>query len=93
MVVAGDDQHAAEAGGAGVVGVFHGIARAIDAGALAVPHGEDAVGGVAGEQRGHLRAPDRGHGEVFVEAGFEDDVFGLERLGGGEGLDVEPAEG
>ena len=43
MVVAGEHQHAAVARGAGEVGVLEHVAAAVDARALAVPHGEHAV--------------------------------------------------
>ena len=52
--------------------------RAVDAGALAVPQGEDAVILGAGEEVDLLAAPDRGRGEVLVEAGLEMDVMALE---------------
>ncbi len=82
MVVAGDDQHAAEFGRAGGVGVTEDVAAAVDARPLAVPHAEHAVVLGAGEQPDLLAAPDGGGGEVFVDAGLEGDVvFGEMGLG------------
>jgi hypothetical protein len=78
VVVAGEHQHAAVLRGAGGVGVLEHIAAAIDARALAVPHGEDAVVLRPREEVDLLRAPDRGGGEVLVDAGLELDVVALE---------------
>jgi hypothetical protein len=77
-VVAGDQQHAAVFRGAGVVGVLEDVAAAVDAGPLAVPHRKDAVEFRLREQVQLLRAPDRGGGDVLVDAGLEADVVLLE---------------
>jgi hypothetical protein len=93
VVVAGHDQHAAVAGGAGVVGVAEDVTTAVHAGALAVPVGEDAVVFGALEVGELLGAPDGGGGEFLVHAGAEDDVGFLDALAGGPHLDVHAAEG
>ena len=68
------------------------VAGPIDAGALAVPHGKHAVVLALAAQLGLLRAPDRGRGEVFVDAGLKPDVaFGQEWRGAQE-LAVEPTQ-
>ena len=79
-------------GGAGEIGVAEHVAGAVDAGALAVPHAEDAVVLALAAQLGLLRAPDRGGGQVLVDAALEADVAFLEERFGAEELAVEPAE-
>jgi hypothetical protein len=74
VVVAGHRQHPALAPGPGEIGVLERIAGAVDAGRLAVPHAADTVVEGAGEQVGLLAAPDRGGGQVLVEAFLEDDL-------------------
>ena len=74
MVVAGEREHAAIARGAGRIGVLERIDRAVDARALAVPDAEHAIDLGAREQADLLAAPDRGRGEVLVQAGHEGDV-------------------
>src|SRR5262249_5954865 len=54
------------------------IPAAIDAGALAVPHAEYAVVLALTPELGLLRAPQRGGGEILVEAGHELDVVFLQ---------------
>ena len=78
MVVAHQGEHAAVLGGAGVVGVAEHVAGAVDAGALAVPDAEHAVVLAFAPQLRLLRAPQRGGGQVLVEAGHELDVVGLQ---------------
>ena len=92
MIVAHQAEHAAMARGAGHVAVAEDVAGPVDAWALAVPEREDAVIFALAGELGLLRAPDRGGGEVLVEAGLEDDIGGLELLGGPLKLLVEPAE-
>ncbi len=92
MVVAGDEQHAAVHRAAGMVAVLEDVAAAVNAGALAVPHGEDAVILRRWEKIQLLGAPDSGCGDVLVDAGLEGDVMRLEvRLGGLQGL-IEAAQ-
>ena len=92
VVVAHQRQHAAVFRGAGQIGMAENVAGAIDAGALAVPHGEDAVVFAFAAQLRLLRAPDRSGGEVFVDAALKADVaLGQERCGALE-LTVETAE-
>src|SRR4051794_13922276 len=78
MIVAGERQHAAVLRSAGGVRVLEDVAAAIDAGALAVPHREDAVVARLGKKVELLRAPDRRRGQVFVDARLEADVVTLE---------------
>ena len=78
MVVAHQGEHAAVLRGAGEIGVAEDVAGAVDARALAVPHAEHAVVLALAAQLGLLRAPDRGGGEVLVEAGLEEDVVLVE---------------
>ena len=53
-----------------MVGVAESVAGAVDAGALAVPQREHAVVLALAAQLRLLAAPDRGRGEVLVEAGW-----------------------
>ena len=92
MVVAHQGDHAAVLRGAGEIGVAEHVAGAVDARALAVPHAEHAVVFALAAQLGLLRAPDRGGGEVLVQAGLEQDVVLVERGFGPHELLVEPAE-
>ena len=92
VIVAHQRQHAAVLRGAGQIGVAEHVAGAVDAGTLAVPHGEHAVVLALAAQLGLLRAPDRGRGEVLVDAALEADVvLGQKRRGALE-LAVEAAE-
>ena len=93
MVVAGDDEDAAARGGAVGVAVLEGVAGAIDARALAVPHGEDAIDLGAGVGLDLLRAEDGGRGEVLVDGGEELDAEGGEAVRTAPELEVEGAEG
>ena len=93
MVVAHQREHAAVLGGAGVVGVAEDVARAVDAGALAVPDAEYAVVLALAPQLGLLRAPQRGGGQVLVEAGHELDVVGLQDALGAEHGGFERGDG
>ena len=78
MVVAHQRDDAAMLGCAGEIGVAEGIAGAIDAGALAVPHAEHAIELAFAAQFGLLGSPQRRSGEFFVDAGLELDVGGGE---------------
>ena len=78
MVVAHQGEHAAVLRGAGEIGVAEHVAGAVDARPLAVPHAEHAVVLALAAQFGLLRAPDRGRGEVLVQAGLEQDVVLVE---------------
>ena len=91
VVVAGERDRAALGRSAGEIGVAECVARAVDAGTLAVPDAEHAIDGRAGKAGQMLGAPDRGRGEVLVEAGAEDDVVLLERGAGAPQLDVVAA--
>ena len=75
MVVAGHDQHAAMPDGAGMVAVLQHVERAVDARPLAVPEREHAVVFGAGEQADLLAAPDRGGGQILVQARLEADML------------------
>ena len=93
MVVAHQREHAAVLRGAGEIGVAEHVAGAVDARALAVPHAEHAVVLALAAQLGLLRAPERGRGEVLVEAGLEQDVVRCRaQLLRAHELLVEPAE-
>ena len=74
VVVAHQRQHAAVLRGAGEIGVAEHVAGAVDARALAVPDAEHAVELALAAQLRLLRAPQRGRGEVLVDAGLEHDV-------------------
>ena len=92
VVVAGERDHAALGRSAGEIGVAQGVARAVDARPLAIPDAEHAIDGRAGKAVEILRAPDRGRGEVLVEAGAEDDVVLLEQRRRAPELDVVAPE-
>src|SRR4029079_17674528 len=74
VIVARDQQHAAMLGSARRVRVLEDVPATIDAGALAVPHAEDAVVLGALEDAHLLRAPYGRRGELLVDAGDEVDV-------------------
>ena len=78
MIVAHQGEHAAVARGAGKIGVAEDVAGAVDPGALAVPEPEHAVELALPAQLRLLRAPERGRGDVLVEAGLEADVVFVE---------------
>ncbi len=92
MVVAHEREHAAVLGGAGEIGVAEHVAGAVDAGTLAVPHAEHAIELALAAQLGLLRAPERGGGQLLVDAGLELDVLGCEEFAGAQHLLVEAAE-
>ena len=92
VIVAHQADHAALRIGASHVAVAEDVAGAVDARPLAVPEREDAVMLAFAAQARLLRAPDRGRGEVLVEARLEDDVRGSQRLGRSHQLLVEPPE-
>ena len=92
VVVAHQREHAAVLRGAGEIGVAEHVAGAVDARPLAVPHAEHAVVLALAAQLGLLRAPQRGGGEVLVEAGLEHDVVRREMRRGALELLVEAAE-
>ena len=76
VVVAHQREHAAMPRGAGEIGVAERVAGAVDARPLAVPHAEHAIEPAFAAQLRLLRAPERGRGEVLVDAGLEEDVVG-----------------
>jgi hypothetical protein len=80
VIVAGEHDDAAMRRGAGRIAVLQHVHRAVDARALAVPDGEHAIDGGAGEQVDLLRTPDGRGAQVLVEAGLEVDVVFLEVL-------------
>ena len=92
VVVAHQGDHAAMLRRAGHVGVTEHVAGPVDAGALAVPEGEDAVMLALAADLGLLGAPYGRGGEVLVEAGLKQDVGGLELLSGAQQLRVEAAQ-
>ena len=78
--------------GAGEIGVAEHVAGAVDARPLAVPHGEHAIVLALAAQFGLLRAPDRGRGEILVDAALEADVVLVEERRRAQELAVEAAE-
>src|SRR3546814_20179735 len=56
------------------------VARAVDARPFAVPEREDAILRRIGDARQHLRSPDRGRREIFVDARLEQPIHALEQL-------------
>ncbi len=91
VVVACEGDRAALRRGPGEVGVPQRVARAVDAGSLAVPDAEHAVDCRAGKARDMLRAPDRGRGEVLVQARAEDDIVSGEDFSRAPQFDVVAA--
>ena len=82
-VVTGNGQHPAVLVDPGRVGVTQGIAAAVDAGALAVPHADHTIDvGVLLEAE-LLAAPDRSCTEVLVDAADEADAVFHQDLGVG----------
>ena len=92
MVVAGDHQHAAMGRRAIGVAVLQRIARAVDAGALAVPEAEDALHLLVGIGLDLLRAQHGRCGEVLVDGGQELDPVRLDLLLHAPELEVDAAE-
>ena len=82
MVVAINQQHAAIWVCAGIVGVFEGIARAVDAGALAVPDAEHTIDLTARHKIELLRSPHRGCRQILVETGLEENIVLAQVRGG-----------
>ena len=80
VIVAREHEHAAVLGGACGVSVLEDVATAVHAGALAVPDGEHPVVLRVRIQVDLLGAPDRGGGEVFVDARLEFDAMLVEEL-------------
>ncbi len=75
MVVAGQRQHAAIARRARRIGMLQGVDGAIDARTLAVPDAENAIDLCAGEKPDLLAAPDRGCGQILVQARNESNIM------------------
>jgi uncharacterized protein (TIGR00369 family) len=92
VIVAERKEDAAVRGRAHPVRVLDRVPRAVDAGALAVPDREHAVDLRPGQQRDLLCAPDRGGGEVLVDARLELDLRRGEQLAGRRQLLVVAAE-
>ena len=80
VVITHQGDHAAMRRCARKVGMAEHIARAVNAGPLAVPQAEHAIELAFAAHLGLLRAPQSGGGEVFVEAGLEDDVVCVEQF-------------
>ncbi len=93
VVVAHQRQHAAVFRCAGEIGVAEDVASAVDARTLAVPHAEDAVVLALTPKLRLLGAPERGGGEVLIEAGLKLDVVLVEIALGADELLVEGAQG
>ena len=75
-----------------IVGVLEGVATAVHAGALAVPHPEDAVVRGLGEDVGQLAAEHDGRSQVLVDAGDEAHVVFLQERRVALQRLIEPAE-
>src|SRR3546814_1111789 len=56
------------------------VARAVDSRPFAVPEREDAILRRIGDARQHLRSPDRGRREIFVDARLEQHIHALEQI-------------
>ena len=92
MIVAREDHDAAQWRGACEIGVFEGIARAVDTRPLAVPETEYTVVARAVEQADLLGSPQRGRREFLVDAGLEGDPVVLEQRGLLPELEIETAQ-
>jgi hypothetical protein len=91
-VVADNRQRPAGARDADEVAVAKGVGGTVEAGRLAVPHGEHAVVLGAGELAGQLAAPGGGRAELLVEAGHVAHVVSLDELAVAGELLVEATE-
>src|SRR5919201_3800898 len=78
--------------GAGKIGVAEDIAGAVDAGSFAIPEAKYPMELALAAQLGLLRAPERGGGEVLVQAGLELDVVFVEIFARADKLLVKRAE-
>ena len=74
VVVADHHQHPAVAGASRHVPVADRVHAPVEAGALAVPQGEDAVVPAVAERGRLLGAPDGGRGEILVDGRLEVDA-------------------
>ena len=94
VVVARHRNHPAPLGGAGHVGVLEHVAAAVHARALAIPDAEHAIKLVgAGRGKAELLCTPQGSGsQLFVDAGLENDVLGLEVFPGLDQRLVIPAQ-
>src|SRR6185503_14437015 len=92
VIVTRDRDDAAVARRSGRVAMLERVARAVDAGPLAVPHAEHAFVTSAREQVRLLGAPDRGGRKILVQTGLEADVRGVEVGRRAPQLAVEAAE-
>ena len=79
-IVAPQGQHAAVPPHPAVVGVLEGVAAAVDAGPLAVPHAEDAVVARLGKMLASWLPNTTVAREVLVDAGDEADVVLAQQL-------------
>ena len=80
MVVAQHGQYAAVGRGAIGVAMLERVAGAIDAGALAVPDGEDAIDGALIIRFDLLTAEHGGAAELFIDGRLEGDAGRVEML-------------
>ncbi len=92
VVVAGDDEDAAVRRRAVGIAMLQRVARAVDAGPLAVPHREHAFGGAFRVRLDALRAQHRRRRELLVDRGQELHAGGVEALRGLPRLLVDHAE-
>ena len=80
MVIPHRHQHAAMGRGARHVGVAHGITRTVDPRPLAVPQAKNAVEFTLTAQFRLLATPDRGRGQILVQALLKGDVRATQQL-------------
>ncbi len=92
VVVAGDDQHAAQRRRAVGVAVLERVAGAVDPRALAIPQRVDAVDRALGVERDALRAQAGGRGQVLVDRRQELHLRRVEQLLGLPQLLVDHAQ-
>ena len=93
MIVARHHQHATPGRGAIGVAMAQRVARAIDAGALAIPHREHALDLGTFLEMGLLGAEHGGGAHVLVDRRHEVDAVLLEQGPGAPHLEIDPAEG
>ena len=93
MIVPHRHDRAAKGRASRHVGVPHHVARAIDAGSLAIPKSEDAVVLPVTTQTRLLRAPKRCRRQILVHTGLEHDVVLDQKSGRAGHLLIHRAKG
>ena len=82
MIVAGQREHATVWRGACSDRMLEDIAGSVNTGAFAIPDRKHAIVFRPRKKIDLLRAPDRGRGEVFIDAGLKAHVMRFEMLSG-----------